>query len=238
MKTGKVRPKDIPGNMISNMNPAQIDIAARNASVHLAHLHAKQYEELFSGDKWCKSLEKKMKLIEPGVIFQAPVVEILGNRGIGIDQDCRASHANGSTINKIRTLIAIRTIGKDVEVVPTTGFSIYGKSPYTERHEYVRLAHQSTFTDPEGARGLPVVHYGGNNHLTKTTFFRTTRTMWISLDSVPVAKEGQIIAEDFHRAAALLHLPQEHEFSKKGNELRRTAELERRNKLREWNGGR
>lgn len=206
--------------------------AAHNVGVVLHHVHARQFEYAFTEEEWRKTLAQKMAMIDPGVVFQAMVPESLYDQSVKVNHPSRTSHSGGAISDKLRTLVAMQRMGSEVEVRVGTGFGNQRQPPAASRGDWFRLHHEKNSIKPPGTAGIPAVRFTAEeDHLTKPTFMRKSRSFWISLNNTPVAKKGRIMVDDFPEAATMLNLAQNHPFWITARTLKQQqedAELEER----------
>ena len=106
------------------------------------------------------------------------------------------------------------------------GFGNKGKPPDSLRDHYVRIMHEDDAKGlgPRDERGFLIIRFSGTNHLTKPTYLRWTRPVWITLKRTPLHEQGRVITEDFDKLADVWDLGPNHAFRAEGRRLREGGE--------------
>ena len=227
MKDKKLKPEDIPGDYILNLQHKEPKTLADNHNLIGAQIYGKMYKDLYSRERFCTSNTEAANRWLPGRLFTGPILEQLFDDNIGIDDSDRTTTIRGSVIGKDRVDLLMRAQGSasgqvSGQVISGTSISGKGKPPAQFQDEYIRIVHEDEelHLDAEEAGRIPIIRFRGASDLfKKITYLRFTRTNWVNLAKTPNANEGTIVYEDFEKVADLMELKLDHEFRAEGRSL-------------------
>lgn len=217
LKATKLSPRDIDGAVFRSMPEPMIKTLGMNWNAISAHIFGRLYEDRYKGFK--SDISKIMANLEPGVVITTPILERLMDDGIAIDNLERSNGMHGASITKHRTaLLTQADLEKlKIEVRPCYGFN-NREPPGRDKEGYVRLIHIQDSSADVDEKGNRLVHYNGNNHLIKPSYFLLGEPFWISVKNTPCAIEGSLVVDDFPNVAKMMQLPEDHPFVEKGEE--------------------
>jgi hypothetical protein len=218
LKATKLGSRDINGAMFRSMSDGEIKLLAQNWNVISAHIFGRLYDEKYKGYR--NDVAKIMINLEPGVVITCPITERMMDDGISPDNLERGNGLHGSTLTKHRTNVISKVLvhRRKIEVRPCYGFHGNGP-PEDHKEDYVRLMHLHDTSANVDENGYQLIHYTGNNHLTKLSYFRLGEPVWISVEKTPCSIEGSLIVDDHKRLGDLIGLSDAHPFVKRGQML-------------------
>lgn len=228
MGIDNIEPRDVPGKAIRDMAMDDIRKVAHNLRVIVAHIASKEYEKKFAAQKFRKPVDAALyDQLVPGAVVSINIAEPLINRKVEVNDPDRTAHANGALIGKIRTVVVFQVVGEDMQACETTAFGDSGYPPLNKIHEYMVLKHEANNSNPSPPipHGVRTVRYKGNDHLTKTSYFRYTRPQWISIKNARFAVEGDLLLNELTDVADAARLGRYHALREQAERRRRIAGL-------------
>lgn len=197
---------------------------ARTIKVIEAHICARLYDEKYKAEKWQKTLEQIQAIAQLGVVFLGQFFDKMCDDAIGIDNLDRTNGIHGAGIDKDRIVVILKRLAKEALVLAGYAFGDYEEPPPELRAEHAHLKPRNDDSNPEEARGLPVIRFWGLDELKKITYLRWTRPVWIPLRRTPFAKLGELVAEDYPTLADLVGLEANHPFRVEGQRLKQVQD--------------